>query len=46
MTKEHGLDGMYLELVLVTDKSVYQIAKNFAEKNTKGLVKVKHGETD
>jgi len=29
----------------ITDKGVYQIAKNFAEKNTKGLVKVKHGET-
>ena len=28
----------------VTDKGVYQIAKNFAEKNSKGLVKVKHGE--
>ena len=27
----------------VTDKGVYQIAKSFAEKNTKGLVKVKHG---
>ena len=27
----------------VTDKGVYQIAKNFAEKNGKGLVKVKHG---
>jgi hypothetical protein len=27
----------------VTDKGVYQIAKNFAEKNSKGLVKVKHG---
>jgi hypothetical protein len=29
----------------VTDKGVYQIAKTFAEKNNKGLVKVKHGET-
>jgi hypothetical protein len=28
----------------VTDKGVYQIAKNFAEKNSKGLVKVKHGD--
>ena len=27
----------------VTDKGVYQIAKGFAEKNSKGLVKVKHG---
>ena len=27
----------------VSDKGVYQIAKNFAEKNSKGLVKVKHG---
>ena len=27
------------------DKNVYQIAKNFAEKNVKGLVNVKHGET-
>ena len=27
----------------VTDKGVYTIAKNFAEKNSKGLVKVKHG---
>ena len=27
----------------VTDKGVYAIAKNFAEKNSKGLVKVKHG---
>ena len=27
----------------VTDKGVYQIAKNFAERNGKGLVKVKHG---
>ena len=27
----------------VSDKNVYQIAKNFAEKNVKGLVKVKHG---
>ena len=27
----------------VTDKGVYQITKNFAEKNGKGLVKVKHG---
>jgi hypothetical protein len=27
----------------VTDKGVYEIAKNFAEKNSKGLVKVKHG---
>jgi hypothetical protein len=25
----------------VTDKGVYEIAKNFAEKNSKGLVKVK-----
>jgi hypothetical protein len=29
----------------VSDKNVYQIAKNFAEKNVKGLVRVKHGET-
>ena len=28
----------------VTDKGVYQIAKNFAEKNSRGLVKVKHGD--
>ena len=28
----------------VTEKGVYQIAKNFAEQNNKGLVKVKHGE--
>jgi len=27
----------------VTDKNVYAIAKSFAEKNSKGLVKVKHG---
>ena len=27
----------------VTDKGVYAIAKSFAEKNNKGLVKVKHG---
>ena len=27
----------------VSDKGVYQIAKNFAEKNSKGQVKVKHG---
>ena len=27
----------------VTDKGVYAIAKSFAEKNSKGLVKVKHG---
>ena len=27
----------------VADKSVYEIAKNFAKKNNKGLVKVKHG---
>ena len=27
----------------VSDKNVYQIAKNFAEKNVKGLVNVKHG---
>ena len=27
----------------VTDTGVYQIAKGFAEKNSKGLVKVKHG---
>ena len=27
----------------VSDKGVYAIAKNFAEKNSKGLVKVKHG---
>ena len=27
----------------VSDKGVYQIAKNFAEKNSKGLVNVKHG---
>jgi len=27
----------------VTDTGIYQIAKNFAEKNSKGLVKVKHG---
>jgi len=27
----------------VSDQRVYQIAKGFAEKNTKGLVKVKHG---
>jgi hypothetical protein len=27
----------------VTDKGVYEIAKNFAKKNNKGLVKVKHG---
>jgi hypothetical protein len=29
----------------VTEKGVYQIAKSFAEKNSKGLVKVKHGDT-
>ena len=29
----------------LADKNVYQIAKGFAEKNSKGLVKVKHGET-
>ena len=29
----------------VSDKGVYEIAKGFAEKNSKGLVKVKHGET-
>tara|TARA_R110001599_G_scaffold52475_1_gene146610 strand:- start:2526 stop:2831 length:306 start_codon:yes stop_codon:yes gene_type:complete len=28
----------------VTEKGVYSIAKNFAEQNNKGLVKVKHGE--
>jgi len=28
----------------VTEQGVYQIAKNFAEQNNKGLVKVKHGE--
>ena len=27
----------------VTDKGVYAIAKSFAEKNSKGEVKVKHG---
>jgi hypothetical protein len=27
----------------VSDQRVYQIAKGFAEKNSKGLVKVKHG---
>jgi hypothetical protein len=27
----------------VTDKGIYTIAKNFAEKNSRGLVKVKHG---
>jgi hypothetical protein len=27
----------------ISDKGVYAIAKNFAEKNSKGLVKVKHG---
>jgi len=27
----------------VSDKGVYTIAKGFAEKNSKGLVKVKHG---
>ncbi len=27
----------------VTDKGIYTIAKNFAEKNSEGLVKVKHG---
>jgi hypothetical protein len=27
----------------VTETGVYQIAKDFAEKNSKGLVKVKHG---
>ena len=27
----------------VSEKGVYEIAKNFAEKNSKGLVKVKHG---
>ena len=27
----------------VADKGVYAIAKGFAEKNSKGLVKVKHG---
>jgi len=27
----------------VSDKGVYEIAKSFAEKNSKGLVKVKHG---
>ena len=30
----------------ITDQGVYQIAKNFAEKNSKGLVKVKHGEEE
>jgi hypothetical protein len=28
----------------ITDQDVYKIAKNFAEKSNKGLVKVKHGE--
>jgi hypothetical protein len=28
----------------ITDQGVYEIAKNFAEKRNKGLVKVKHGE--
>jgi hypothetical protein len=28
----------------VSETGVYQIAKDFAEKNNKGLVKVKHGE--
>ena len=28
----------------VSDQGVYEIAKNFAEKSNKGLVKVKHGE--
>jgi hypothetical protein len=27
----------------VSDKGVYAIAKSFAEKNSKGLVNVKHG---
>ena len=27
----------------ITDQDVYKIAKNFAEKSNKGLVKVKHG---
>ena len=27
----------------VTDKGVYTIAKSFAEKNSRGQVKVKHG---
>jgi len=30
----------------ITDTGVYAIAKNFAEKNSKGLVKVKHGEEE
>ncbi len=43
MTKEHGLDGMYLKLVLLTDKSIYDIAKTFAERVGKGEVQAKHG---
>ena len=30
----------------ITDQGVYEIAKNFAEKSNKGLVKVKHGEEE
>jgi hypothetical protein len=43
MTKEHGLDGDVSKVGPVTDKGVYAIAKTFAEKNSKGQVKVKHG---
>jgi hypothetical protein len=43
MTKEHGLVGMYQKQEPVTDKSIYDMAKAFAESVGKGEIQAKHG---
>ena len=46
MTKDHGLDGIKSKVGPVTDKSVYDMAKNFAISVGKGEVEAKHGTED
>ena len=41
MTKEHGLDGMYLRLVLYQIKYIYDSAKNFAKRVGSGEIEAK-----
>ena len=43
MTKEHGLVGMYLRLVLSQRKVIYDMSKSFAESVGKGEIQAKHG---
>ena len=41
MTKEHGLVGKYLKLVLLKTKVFTELQKSFAEQVGKGAVEVK-----